>query len=116
MGVEWEVREGTTTRIVFQLLAGGDAIDLGGVDHVELHMKDKKGKTYRYSSSDVSPKVLITDAANGKVGFDPIATSPPIFTQIRSPYRGYWLVYDTATTYYSVPEDSEFKLEVRGIY
>jgi len=113
MSVEWEVREGTTARIVFQLLAGGDPIDLSSVDHVELHMKDRKGKTYRYSSSDVSPKVLITAATTGKVGFDPPTGD---FIHIRTPYRGYWLVYETASTYYGVPENDEFKIEVRGIY
>lgn len=110
-----EVREGTTDRIGMQLLADDDAINLSVVEHVELHLKDRKGRTYRYSSNDI-PKlvdVLEGEEIDGKVYLDPPSD---LFVQIRSPYAGYWLVYDEFGKHYSVPEEGEFSISVRRLY
>ncbi len=108
------IREHSTDPIDFQLLADDDAIDLTSVDHVEMEMKDKKGKRYSYSSSDETAYVSITDEDDGKVRFSP--PSELIFLATGSPYKGYWKVYTSATVHYSVPEDKEFTINVREEY
>jgi hypothetical protein len=104
------IREETTDRIIMQLLANGNPIDLTGIHHVELEMEDVRGKTYHYSSLDASPQVEVYEATTGKVYLDPPST---LFREVLSPYQGYWWVYETATSKYSVPEELEFEIKVR---
>ena len=104
------IREGQTDRITCQLLADDVAINLEGIHHVELELRDMKRNTYRYSSLAVGPKVGISEAANGKVYLDPPSS---LFKQLLSPYLLYWLVYDDVTTWYSCPEDIEAIIQVR---
>lgn len=105
-----EVREGTTDRIDQILYSNDSAINLTGVDHVRLDLVDSKGKIYRFSTDDASPQVSIVSASDGKVGYSPASTD---LQYSRSPYKGYWWVYPTASTRYSVPESNEFELTVR---
>lgn len=109
-----EIREGTTSDIDFQLLADDDPIDLTSINHVEMEMRDKHRKAYKYSSSDGSPKVSIVTASSGLVRFTP--PDATIFLAAKSPYKGYWRVYETASKNYSVPEDSEFEIKIREDY
>ena len=104
------VRENTTARISMTLYSDDSAIDLSAINHVEMHLRDSRSKAYRFSSADGSPKVTIVTASSGIVGFDP-ATGDLLAD--RSPYFGYWLVYPTVATKYSVPEENEFILEIR---
>lgn len=104
------IREGTTDRIIMQLLADDEAINLTSAHHVELEMKDARENTYHYSSLDVSPKVGISVAAEGKVWLDPPAS---LFKTVLSPYPLYWLVYSSATVFFGVPEEGEGIIEVR---
>jgi len=110
-----EVREGTTDRLVMQLLEDDDGINLSAVEHIELHLKDKKGRTYRYSSDDeeVGVSEVEGEDVDGKVYLDPPSE---LFVQIRSPYTGYWLIYDELGKYYSVPEEGEFEIKVRRLF
>jgi len=87
-----------------QLLADDVPIDLAGIHHVELELRDTRRNTYHYSSLGSSPKVGILDAIAGKVYLDPPGS---LFKQLLSPYLLYWLVYEDATTFYSVPEEVE---------
>src|SRR5574343_1655164 len=104
------IREFSTEPIDFQLLADDTAIDLSGVDHVEMEMRDKKGKRYSYSSSDSPAYISIVTTTEGKVRFSP--PNERIFLATGSPYTGYWKVYSDASTHYSVPEDKEFTIKV----
>jgi len=104
------IREGTTDGLVMQLLADDKAIDLTGVHHVELEIRDMKRHVYRYSSLDASPKVGVLDTANGKVWLDPPAS---LFKQLYAPYLLYWLVWETETEWFSVPEETEAMIKVR---
>lgn len=108
------IREHTTDPIDFQLLADDDPIDLTSINHVEMEMRDKRGNRYTYSTADIVPYVSITAASTGKVRFSP--PTELIFLATGSPYKGYWLVYTTATAHYSVPEDREFTLKIREEY
>ena len=107
------VREGTTDRIIMQLLADDTAIDLTDVDHVVLELRDMRRNTYKYSSGDVSPKVGVSGATEGKVYLDPPSS---LFKSVLSPYTLYWMVYEDATTWYGVPEEIEALIQVRRNY
>jgi len=107
------IREGTTDKIVMQLLADNDPINLTNVDHVELFLRDKMKTVYHYKSNSTSPQVAIEVAEEGTVSLEPTRS---LFKAILSPYKGYWLVYEDADTYYSTPEDNEFEITVRGAW
>lgn len=108
-----EVREGTTDRLIMQLLADDSPIDLMAVHHFEVEMRDRRRNTYRYSSTDASPKVGIQAATSGKIYLEPPAS---LFKTILSPYLGYVWVFDTALSKFSVPEEVEFMIQVRRNY
>ena len=105
------VRENTTSDIDFQLLAGNTAINLTGIDHLQMEMRDKSRKVYSYSTADSSPSISIVTASEGKVRFTP--PSETIFLSSKSPYKGYWKIWEKSTKWYACPEDSEFLLYVR---
>jgi nitrogen fixation protein FixH len=105
------IREGTTSDIEMQLLSGNSAIDLTGINHLELEMRDSKRKVYKYKTTDTTPYISIVSATEGKVKFTP--PNNKIFLATNSPYYGYWIIYETASKDYTVPEDSEFTIKVR---
>ena len=105
MAEEISIRERSTEPIIVQALADGNAIDLGGIDHVELRMMDAKGKTYSYSSAGTSPAVVITNATAGQVTFTP--PDENIFKYTRTPYKLYLKIFDTTIEHYTVPESGE---------
>lgn len=105
-----DVREGTTERILMQLLADDVAIDLSAVHHIEVEIRDMRRNTYRYSSLDASPRVGIQIPTEGTVFFDPPVS---LFKTILSPFLGYVWVFETETRKFSVPEDTEFFISVR---
>lgn len=105
MAEETSIREKTTEPILFQVLSDGNIVDLTGVNHIEMHMIDAKGKVYRYSSAVASPAIVVTTATLGKVTFTP--PNETIFKYTRTPYKLYIEVFDTATEHYTVPEAGE---------
>jgi nitrogen fixation protein FixH len=94
-----------------ELLSGTTAIDLTGIDHLELEIRDSKRKVYKYSTADASPKISITNASQGLVKYSP--PTAKIFLATNSPYRGYWIIWETATKSYTCPEESEFVIKIR---
>lgn len=105
MAEEISIREKSTEPIIVQALADGNPIDLGGIDHVELRMMDAKGKTYLYSSNDINPAVIITNASAGQVTFVP--PDEYVFRYTRTPYKLYLKIFDTFAEHYTVPESGE---------
>lgn len=97
------IREKTTGPISIQLLADGLPINLTGVHSVKLEMKDKKNRTYRYATTDVTPAIVITDAEDGEVTFTP--PDKAVFQYLSSPYNFYFWVYIDEDQRYAVPED-----------
>lgn len=97
------IREKTTGPISMQLLANELPIDLTGAYSVKLEMKDKKNKTYRYSTTDDTPAIVITDAEDGEVTFTP--PDKNVFQYLSSPYNFYFWVYIDEDRRYAVPED-----------
>ena len=108
-----EIRAGTTDRLVIQLLADNDPIDLTGIDHIEIELRDARRNTYKYSSDDVSPIVGVYDTTQGKVYLDPTTT---LFKAICSPYLFYVWIVDSELKRYSVPEEVEGLIKVRKNY
>ena len=102
MAEETSIREKTTEPILFQVLSDGNIVDLTGVNHIEMHMIDAKGKVYRYIAA---PDIVVITPALGKVTFTP--PNETIFKYTRTPYRLYIEVFDTATEHYTVPEAGE---------
>lgn len=106
MAEETSIREKTTEPILFQVLSNGNIVDLTGVDHIEMHMIDAKGRVYRYLSNVTgTPSVSITSATLGKISFTP--PNETIFKYTRTPYKLYVEVFDTSTEHYTVPEAGE---------
>jgi hypothetical protein len=102
MAEETSIREKTTEPILFQVVSDGNIVDLTGIDHIEMHMIDAKGKVYRYVSG---PDIVVSNAVLGKVTFTP--PNETIFKYTRTPYKLYIEVFDTATEHYTVPEAGE---------
>jgi len=105
MAEETSIREKNTEPIIFQVLSNNNVVDLSGIDHVEMHMMDSKGKAYRYSSSDASPAVIVSSATQGLITYTP--PNETIFKYTRTPYKVYMKIYDTSTEHYTVPEAGE---------
>ena len=108
------VRENTTSDIDFQLLAGNTAINLTGIYDLQMEMRDKSRKVYSYSNLANPTIISFVTKSEGKVRFTP--PSETIFLSSRSPYKGYWKVWETSSKWYACPEDSEFLIYVREEY
>ena len=107
------VREGTTDRLVMQLFADDDPIDLTDIDHIEIELRDTRRNTYHYASNATPVYSGVSDAVNGMVYLDPPST---LFKAVCSPYLGYVRIIADDGTWYSVPEEVEFFIQVRKNY
>jgi len=111
------IREHTTSSIEIQLLSDNVAIDLTQLDgypYVRLDMLDSLNKTYRYSSTDDTPSVVITNPSQGIITFTP--PDEDVFQFQRSPYKIYVWVFETSTKKYSVPEKGNSEILVEKEY
>jgi hypothetical protein len=68
------VREGSTEDIVFYLLRGGVAVNLG-TDEVILRRRSGEGIEDAFKTTDVGPILSVTDATNGEVTLAPAAAT-----------------------------------------
>ncbi len=105
------VREGNTADIEMQLLSGTTAIDLTSIDHIEMEMRDSKRNVYKYKSTDSPAYISITNATSGMVKYTP--PNSKIFIATNTPYKGYWIIYETSTKSYTCPQEGEFSIIVR---
>lgn len=80
----YDIVEGTTSPVEFQLFENGSPLNITGFD-LSLLLEDKDGNT-------VSGTASVTDSANGKVKFlpDTIGT----FTAANGPYFARWKLID----------------------
>lgn len=106
-------REGSTDYIVFNLQEDKAALSLEGIDHVVLVLKPTAGDAVSYSTDDASPKLHITSASGGVVELRPASTD---FDHEIEPYTGFFKVYETATKWFSVPNEDEIVIRVRSSY
>ena len=103
-------REGSTDYIIIDLLDDNEAYDISAVDHVELILKPSTGAAVTFTSAAGSPKLFITDGANGELELRPAATD---FDAEQGPYKGYVKVYITSTRWASFPNHDEIIIDVR---
>lgn len=82
----YDIVEGTTSDLQFQLLESGSAIDLTGIT-VTLLLSDRGGAAVSNPGT-----VSITDATNGKVKLVPTGTS--VFNSANGPYYARWKLTD----------------------
>lgn len=108
---ELTVRATTSNGIQFQLLAGTAGINLSAVGTVELHLKDNAGGTTM--TDNLTGKLSINGAAGGSVLWTP-GTADLVAGS--APYQAYFKAYVTPTSWYMVPEDSEFTVSVRPTF
>lgn len=83
---KYDIVDGTTAVIQFQLLEEGAAINLTGVT-VSLLLSDRTGTTVTSPGT-----VVITDAATGKVQLTPTGTTT--FVADNGPYYARWKLTD----------------------
>lgn len=106
-------REGSTDYIVFNLQEDKAALSLEGIDHVVLVLKPTAGDAVSYSTDDASPKLYVTSDSGGVVELRPASTD---FDHEIEPYTGFFKVYETATKWFSVPNEGELVIRVRSAY
>ena len=104
------IREAATDYLQFQLISSGSPINLTGIDHIELNLKDNLDNITTFTSSGGSPKLFINDAVTGIIELRPTATD---FYAIRSPYLFYFKIFETASRWFGIPEIEEGKIYVR---
>lgn len=113
------ITEQTTDNIDFSLLSDLDddgdpetGINLSGVDHVELWMRNNAGGTSMFTSGGASPKLTFPTgyAAAGSVRLTPGTAD---FQSTYSPYRYQFKVFRTSSAWYYVPEDTWNTVNVR---
>jgi hypothetical protein len=99
------LREGITAGIPIVLKADNTPIDLTSMNQILLVMRDAQNKVYRYSTTDNSAYLIVTQPTSGLVTFNPPAVDT--FNYLRSPYKMYFWVYSTSSQRYPVPNKGE---------
>ena len=98
------IHEGTTDETEWQIQSDGTAFGLGTVDHVEALLYDAQNRLLKtYKTTDAGARLTISNAAQGKVKLkaDQLVTA-------QSPYKGFFKVYQTATSWFGAPEPDRF--------
>jgi hypothetical protein len=108
------IREHTTAALLMTLQKNDEPIDLEGVHHVRLDMMDSHGKTFTFSSNDISPAVVIVTPSDGLISFT--APNENFFRYQNTPYQVYCWVYEDATKKYSVPETGFAQINLEKEY
>lgn len=109
-----DIAEGQTALVRYVLRRqGGAVINLSAVNKIRLALTSMNGEgpTTTYETTDASPKIQITDAANGEVGFNPTD-----LTAQASPYIVRFWVYLTASEREPAPPDTSERLVVYPNY
>lgn len=114
---EISIGAGSNDYIDFQLLQDVDedgvaetAIDLSGIDKLELLLMDRGGTLTTISSTaTVAPLATVTAAASGSVQLQP---STATFAVV-GPYQAQFKIYETASRYYYVPNDHYLTIHAR---
>lgn len=91
----YDIVEGTSGTLEFQLLENGVPIDLGGVT-VTLLLEDRNGTAIANPGA-----VSVSDSSNGKIRFVPTSTS--VFIASSGPYYARWKLTNTLSAVFYVP-------------
>lgn len=105
------VRIGSQDAIPFQLLSSETAIDLTGVNYVDLLLK-ADGTTTSFRSNTATSILTITTASTGSLELRPTSTT---FATEKS-YFFYFVINDSTGKDLPVPENREYRWKVRFKY
>lgn len=106
----WTARDNSTEPIEFQLTRDGVATNLTGITSITLQMKNvATGAWTPYPNTGGSPKLAVTDAANGKVTFSPAAGDLAFSA---GSYECFFWVVDGAGKSVSFPTDQNFSIRM----
>ncbi len=109
---EITVRASTSNAIQFQLLAGTAPIDLTAVGTVQLWLRDQAGGTSMQTNLG-GGQLSINGAAGGSVSWTPGTAT---LASGSAPYRGYFKIFVTPSSWYFCPEDSEVSIDCREVW
>lgn len=102
----YDIVEGTTNVLQFQLIENGTAIPLTNIT-VTLLLEDRTGTTVSSPGT-----VTITDATNGKVQFAP--TNSAVFVASAGPYYARWKLTDGSNLIGYVPTSNRDMWNIVG--
>ena len=106
----WTMRVGSTEPIEFQLTADGVAVNLTGVTSVEIRLeRADTGAVTSYLNTVNPTRLAITDAANGKVTYYPLAADHPLAA---GHFDVYFWVIDGAGYKISYPTGIDFVIRM----
>ncbi|HHT9120343.1 MAG TPA: BppU family phage baseplate upper protein [Candidatus Hypogeohydataceae bacterium YC41] len=101
------IRATSQAPIDFQLLDGGNPIDLTGFT-VELRLSDNTGATKSFNTTDSPAKLAVVDAVNGKLRLFP---DTPDFASATIYYGFFWII-DGSGKRHAVSENENFSITV----
>jgi hypothetical protein len=101
---QYDIVEGTTSPIEFQLYENGTPLNITGYD-LTLLLEDRNGNT-------VDGTVSVTDSANGKVRFLPLTIGT--FTAANGPYFARWKLIDGVGWISFVPNSNRDVWNITG--
>ena len=111
------IRETSTAQIRFQLLEDNAPIDLTSVNKVVIVLVPQNGTgTLIDYDTTTNPTVIgVVSATRGIVGYYPQSGD---LTYANSPYKVFFWVYTSASSFYAVPDkaDEELIIEVSNDY
>ena len=111
------IRETSTAQIKFQLLEDKAPIDLSAVNKVVIVLvpQNGTGTLIDYDTTANPSVVSVVSATRGIVGYYPQASD---LTYANSPYKVFFWVYTSASSFYAVPDktDEELVIEVSNDY
>lgn len=109
--VDVTTRVGSQDDVVFQLLSSNTAIDLTGINYVDLLLNN--GLTTTSFRSNTSTSLLtVTTASTGILTFSPTTTT---FTSETS-FKFYFAITDSNDKVKPVPEERELNWDIRFKY
>lgn len=103
----YDIVEGTTNVLQFQLIENGTAIPLTNIT-VSLLLEDRTGTAVPSPGT-----VTITDITNGKVQFAP--TSTAVFVASNAPYYARWKLVDNSGLISYVPTSNRDVFNIVGL-
>lgn len=107
------IRVGSQDTLTFQLLSSQTAIDLTGVNYIDLFLKSSIANTTLSFRSNTTTSILtISAASTGTLQFIPTSTT---FSS-ETVYFFYFVINDATGKDIPVPEHTEYRWKVRFKY
>ena len=108
---ELTLRASSSTGVQFRLMEGISGVDLTGKGTVQLWLRDVAGGTSK--TDNLTGKLSVNGTAGGSVLWTP-GTGDLVAGS--APYKAYFKVIESATSWSFYPEDSELTVNVREAF